>query len=79
MERTSGGVNNRRANALARLQAQLKYGGKTLTSKKAVELTAITDGDSFVVKLSESDIKRIEREIVSLEGPKKKRKSNRNK
>lgn len=82
MERTSGGVKNRRASALARLQAQLKQGFKTLTFNKAIANGWTKEEalkDTIVQQLSDSDIKRIEREIVSLESPKKKRKSNRNK
>ena len=75
MERTSGGVNNRRALALQRLEAQLKSGTKQLNSKKVALYETNSDGKPVIANLSEADISRINREITVLQGPKKKRKN----
>ncbi len=51
---------DRRKNALARLNAQLKSGVKTVKGKPAL-------GTLPTVKLTDSDIKRINKEIETLE------------
>jgi hypothetical protein len=51
---------NRRKNALARLKAQIKSGVKTVKGKPAL-------GELPKIKLTDSDVKRINREIEILE------------
>ena len=70
--RTSGGVYNRRALALARLESQLKLGLKQLSHKKIKELGI--NASETMIPLNEGDIKRIQKEITSLQGDKAKRK-----
>lgn len=57
MNSNTGGVKNRKKSALQRLQEQLELGAKTPKSSY---------GD-FKEKLTDSDIARINKEIVSLE------------
>ena len=59
MERTSGGVYNKRKSALERLEAQKKLGTKT---SKQIPNNSIRG----IQSLTESDIKRIDREIKIL-------------
>lgn len=63
MQRTSGGAYNRKAGAKARLEAQLKSGKKLVNTKEGTIL-----GTVYVkVDLTESDIKRINKEIEALD------------
>lgn len=63
-----GGVYERRANAKLRLEVQLKSGVKSITKARALMLGPGEDGKLPVaLPLTESDIKRIETQIETLD------------